>query len=197
MKTNRILFKFFSASIIFNVNLLSNESLPYEIPDIHQNTPFILTLLSKYLPENPVIIEAGACDGADSVIMANFWPQGTIYAFEPVPESYQTILNRIKNKSNIFAIEYALGDKNGTADFYTSALTWSPEEKNFLDASSLLPPTDKMKSCFPQLIFNKKIQVPVITLDTWCEQNNVDRIDMLWLDMQGYELNMILASPKI
>jgi hypothetical protein len=36
----------------------------------------------------------------------------------------------------------------------------------------------------------QKIEVDVITLKDWCEQNNVPKIDMMWMDVQGSELNI-------
>ena len=51
----------------------------------------------KYL-KDPVIIEAGACDGEDTVIMSNMFPNGMIYSFEPVPALYQKALRKVKNK---------------------------------------------------------------------------------------------------
>ncbi len=118
-------FKNFSILITFSTNLSSETSSLIQIP--RNNNLFVLQLISKYLPENPIIIEAGAFNGSDSLVMSNFWPKGTIYAFEPAPELYQLIVKRIKDKSNIFAFEYALSDKNGIANFYLSAKTNSPK----------------------------------------------------------------------
>jgi hypothetical protein len=38
--------------------------------------------IAPYLTDSPVILEAGACDGADTVKFAQRWPDATIYAFE-------------------------------------------------------------------------------------------------------------------
>ena len=45
----------------------------------------------KFLPENPVILEAGAHKGKDTVEMAKLWPAGTIHAFEPVPSLFKKL----------------------------------------------------------------------------------------------------------
>jgi len=42
-------------------------------------------IVAPYLPANPVIIEAGAFNGSDTIKLAKKWPQATIHAFEPVP----------------------------------------------------------------------------------------------------------------
>ena len=46
-------------------------------------------------------------------------------------------------------------------------------------------------------VFNKEIKVPVTTLDTWAERNNISHADFLWLDLQGSELPVMKKSPKI
>lgn len=35
------------------------------------------------------------------------------------------------------------------------------------------------------------------TLDTWAAKNNIEKVDFLWLDMQGFEFKMLEASNKI
>ena len=41
-------------------------------------------LIKQYLPINPVVIEAGAHIGTDTVEFSKIWPKGSIYAFEPI-----------------------------------------------------------------------------------------------------------------
>lgn len=36
-----------------------------------------------------------------------------------------------------------------------------------------------------------------MTLDDWAEQHNFDRVDFLWLDMQGAELALLESSPVL
>ena len=44
--------------------------------------------LTRFIPADAVIVEAGAHRGFDTVQFARLWPEGTIHAFEPVPEKY-------------------------------------------------------------------------------------------------------------
>ena len=50
---------------------------------------------------------------------------------------------------------------------------------------------------FYYCFFNETISVVSVTLDAWAEKNNIKNIDLLWLDMQGFELNMLKASKVI
>jgi FkbM family methyltransferase len=142
------------------------------------------------LPLNPVIIECGGFDGRDTVLMASRWPKGKIYTFEPVPLLFKRIVKRTHRIPNIKAYPLALADKTGKMIFFLSDYNNSGNPSG---SSSLLPPKDH-KEFDQKVTFNGQIEVDAMTLDDWAAQEHVDHIDFMWLDMQGYELNMLKAS---
>lgn len=145
--------------------------------------------IASFLPKKPIIVEVGAHNGTDTCEMASLWPTSTIYAFEPLPNLYNEILKRIQQFKNVFVYPYALSDSNGSALFYIS-------EGASDGSSSLLPPGDHLE-LHPEVLFEKTITVPTLTLDRWAEKNNITSVDALWLDMQGYEPAMLQASPSV
>lgn len=152
-----------------------------------------LTFIKPYLPNNPIIIEAGAFKGHDTLKLATLWPQGTIHAFEPVPELFAELKQRTQNMPNIHGYQLALSDHNGMAKFHMSEHPKRPGTPS--QAGSLLKPKERLKHS--PIYFTGTIEVPTITLDSWAEQNNISHVDFLWLDMQGHELAMLKASPGI
>lgn len=48
-------------------------------------------IIGEYLPYNPVIIEAGAHIGIDTIEMHKLWPKSTIYAFEPMSDLFDRL----------------------------------------------------------------------------------------------------------
>jgi FkbM family methyltransferase len=160
----------------------------FAIPRI-QNEKISKILLKKYLPSNPVIIDCGAHDGSDSVALAKLFKKATIYAFEPVKDLYTSLKVNTSHFKNIITYPIALADLDGEMDFYISA--------GGSDASSsLLEPRDHLTD-HPDTFFANKVTVATSTLDSWAKENNINKIDMLWLDMQGFELKMLMASPYI
>ena len=151
----------------------------------------VLRCVKTYLPENPIIVEAGAWDGRDSVLMAQFWPQGHIYAFDPVPSHFQSIKKHSAQFRNIYPCGKALSDVNGVATFYLSVHENNPDEIS--GSSSLLQPKEHLAED-PSVSFPYAMEVETITLDSWAQEMGIDHVDFLWLDMQGFELNMIKAS---
>lgn len=153
----------------------------------------VLALVTPYLPEDPIIVEAGAYDGSDSIIISEWWPQGMVHSFEPIPELYKKLSHKTQQSKSIITYQLALGDFVGIGSMYVSEEPWNlgiPSQ-----SSSLLEPKDHLY--YASTLFTQKIDVVVKTLDIWAEEKNIDHVDFLWLDMQGYELNTLMASPKI
>jgi len=146
-------------------------------------------LLKKYLPSNPVIIDCGAHIGSDSIELARIFPNSTIYAFEAVPAIFKNLENNTKKYKNIECYQLALSNVKGVSFMYLSS--------GLSDASSsLLKPTGHIKN-HNEVFFNEIIDVNTVTLDEWAQSSNVNHIDFLWLDMQGFELQMLKASPDL
>ena len=176
--------------ILVTINFVSLISV-VQLPQF-QPKP-VLELVKKYLPDNPFIVDAGAYEGHESVLMAQLWPKGCVFSFEPVPEIFNILIRVTDKYSNIKRFPIALSSSNGSAKFYLSE---EPEIPNIPSQSgSLRPPKEHLN--YSGTCFKRQISVPTITFDRWAEQNEIEKIDFLWLDMQGTELDMLKASPKI
>ena len=145
-------------------------------------------VLEKYLPADAVIVDCGAHNGADSVGLAKIFT-GEIHSFEPVPTIFKSLKHATQKYSNIHCYNLALSDANGKQEFYVS-------EGASDGSSSLLPPLEHLKD-HPGTTFENKILVDTLTLDQWAINNGISKVDMLWLDMQGYEWNMLKTSEVI
>lgn len=146
-------------------------------------------LLKRILPESPVIVEAGAHIGRDTIEMAKIWPKGHIYAFEPVPDVYNQLIKRTIQYENISCYQKALSDVDGARNIFVSSGT--------SDASSSLLKPNKHLEFHPSVIFQASELVESVTLDSWASQIGIKTIDFLWLDLQGMELQVLQASPRI
>lgn len=153
----------------------------------------VLSFIKDFLPPNPVVVEAGAFRGFDTVVMAECWPQGTIYAFEPVPQLFTQLQTKAANYQNIICYQCALSDKNGQASFH---LAQRPEKLGIpTQAGSLLKPKERLT--WSEMQYSQEIIVPTITLDSWAQATRIDKLDFLWLDVQGYALPILQAMPTL
>jgi FkbM family methyltransferase len=152
----------------------------------------VLEIIQKYLPTNPIIVEAGAFDGRETQKMSALWPNGIIHAFEPVPAIFEKLTINTSHLKNVYRYPIALSDQTGTAQLYISEKKDKPGIPT--QANSLLKPKERLS--ISPLIFPTKIEVPTTTLDDWAHDYHINHVDFLWLDLQGYELNVLKASPK-
>src|SRR5437867_13126922 len=54
------------------------------------------------------VFEVGACDGRDCVTYANMFEQATVYAFEPVPQSFRHLQQRAAEHPRLVPCNVAL-----------------------------------------------------------------------------------------
>ena len=164
---------------------------------LHRKQIFVNDVL-KYLPdiEAPIILEAGAADGSDTLRFAKLLLplQGVIYAFEPVLQNFERLRELVKDQHNVCAFRMALGDHDGKMRMNVSRNI--KVDDNIASSSSLLKPKTLISS-HPHIVFEKSEEVDVRTIDSWAAENKVTRIDAMWLDMQGSECATLQASPVI
>jgi len=159
----------------------NGDNIPYEA-------------IKKYLPDSPVILEAGAHNGFNSVEMASNWPSATIHAFEPVPAAFDELATRAKAfPHRILCNPAGLGPKSGEMVLNLSG----DGSAGSCQSSSLLPPTSQNAQEYSFLSFEKTISVAVTTIDDWASANQINQLDFLWLDMQGYELECLKGAKKM
>jgi FkbM family methyltransferase len=151
-----------------------------------------LKLVEHFIPENPIVFEAGAHDGTDSVILSKFWPNGTIISFEANPNQFKSYQGKAKLHKNMSGYNLALNSFKGAADFYVCRGA-KGDKSEFEGSSSLLKPSKALEAeCKGPVI-----KVPCVVLDDWCKENKVKNIDFIWIDLEGFEKQFIESSPTV
>jgi FkbM family methyltransferase len=144
---------------------------------------------ARHLPPDAVILEAGAHRGADTEVFADMWPEGHIHAFEPVAAVYEHLKNAVRTRSNVSTYPLALGSSVETRPMWVSGGIHDY-------SSSLLPPREHLNA-FPEVRFDDIQEVTVTTIREWSAEHAVDRLDGLWLDMQGGELAALTGAGPL
>jgi len=130
------------------------------------------------LSEIKTIFDIGSLNGIESVKFTEKIPDCMVHTFEPNTESYNNVLISVENIPNIKVHNFAASNFNGKSDFF---ITYDN-----MGGSSLLQPKDLTKTG----PINVKTEVDVVKLDEWCLVNNIPAIDVIWMDVQGSELNI-------
>ncbi len=163
-----------------------DKHLQEKFPRLTYKRSDIYSLLRVILPSNSVILEAGANNGDDTFELSSIWTKGSVYAFEPSPKSFKRLQKAIKNKKNVKIFPYALSDTNGKIPFYVN--------NDNSGSSSLL---ERSKEAGKNFLNTAKIIVKSYTMDKWAEKNNIPKVDFMWLDMEGFELQALKKSENI
>jgi FkbM family methyltransferase len=152
--------------------------------------PFaLLAGLRARLGDRPTIVEAGAHSGLDTVCLSRLFTDGTVHAFEPVPELFAKFRKRTAGLANVRTYNCALGARSGEATLYLSGGSSD-------GSSSLLRPSGHLEF-HPRVTFTASFQVPCVSLDDWARENGIAKVDLLWLDLQGLEFDVLSASSLV
>ncbi len=137
-------------------------------------------VIKHFSREGQVIVDAGAHMGDWSdLVLQHTHNNCRLISFEPVPNFYNKLCNRIGNRAEIH--NKALGREEAYAIM------------NYYYVES-----EGCSSLYERKVLNdipvKKIKVPVTSLDSFCVTNKIDHIDLLKIDVEGAEWDLLLGA---
>jgi FkbM family methyltransferase len=136
----------------------------------------------------PVIFDVGANMGQTLENYATVFPEATIHSFEPFPESYGHLEVTASRYPGAVPHRLALTDAAGERTFFVNP-QWHTR-------NSLLPrPSEGRRYYRAGSDLASSVTVQTETLDAFCSQHGVDRINILKLDVQGAE-GMVLRGAE-
>lgn len=153
------------------------------------NLPNILKFLKIGQNKNIIIFDVGAHSGKTLIEYQNIFEDAYIHSFEPHPKTFKILENNIKqyNFKNVFLHNIALGEFKETKEFY---VTENPLLSGFIKPSSIIDPKYNNK-----LLSSERYET--ITGDNFCNNKNINSIDILHLDVQGFELEVLKGFTEL
>jgi FkbM family methyltransferase len=148
------------------------------------------------------IFEIGVCEGEDTIRFRRRFPRSTIYAFEPLPKNIKRITKNLKSydADRISLHQIALSNENGHSDFFVSSGHPDSQPKTGWDfgnkSSSLLKPKEHLKT-HKWMKFKDKISVKTRRLDSFCTDHAINKIDFIYMDVQGAELMVLEGAGNL
>jgi len=153
--------------------------------------------------QRPTILDIGACEGEDSIRYARRFPAGKVFAFEPLPANQALVRANFARYAvtNAELVPIALSDRAGEASFNVSSgrppELFAGEHWNYGNkSSSLLQPTDS-GPMHGWIEFKETITVRTATLDEFCSERKIDRIDFIQMDVQGAERLVLTGAAHM
>lgn len=143
--------------------------------------PFLTPEFTKHIDIEDVtyLLELGARDGHYTKSLLDFYRPEKLFSIDANPNAKQTIENSVASLEQVTFSSIALSDEVGEVHFYLNL--------DCPGSSSVYNhPTCK----------TKRIAVPSTTLDLFCKDNNISRLDLICADVEGAE-PQIFKDQKI
>ena len=144
--------------------------------------------LVKKILENNInnIIEFGSYDGGDGIKYKYHFPNANVYSIEASPTCY----NKIKplEKYGLKVFNYAISDKNSILDFYE---TYDINANNYAPCGSLNKNYVSTTTGQIPLKILEPIKVETRRLETFCNEQNISKIDLLHVDVEGCAVEVL------
>jgi FkbM family methyltransferase len=144
-----------------------------------------LRYLHSYFKPEMVFVDVGANQGEFSLFAAKRLPTGKVYAFEPVGDFFSMLKENISlNKfANIEPWKLGLSDKAGSFPIYFDS---DHKNQNEGIASLFALPDQQVKET-----------IETITLDSFCSNNQITKVDVIKIDVEGAEFQVLKGSEQV
>lgn len=153
------------------VNYSSGMHLIWNVCDIGE-----VDLCHHIANDCKTIFDVGTRD--ESHIVDNIYSASKrFYLFEPLPQFTSVLSERYKTHENVSVHQAGLGANETWLDFFESSQSFINRE-----------------------VFKQEkptLRVPVTTVDKFCAQNNIEQIDFLKIDTEGFELEVLLGAKRM
>jgi FkbM family methyltransferase len=143
--------------------------------------------LEKLINEGDTVFDLGANIGLHTALFSRWvGDAGRVLAFEPVPETAWQLretlaLNRC---ANVEVFELAILDRSGFAEMNTFSQRYAAWNSFG-------------KPAFGDVRPSGVTTVPIRDLDTFCNDEHIDRISFLKIDVEGFEKSVILGAKEL
>lgn len=114
-----------------------------------------------------------------------FGQKATIHCFEPNPSLFGTLAPRVSDDAGISCHELAVGKDTGSATLFLDAVGSS--------RGSLIRDTFNVT----EKSVGASHEVAVTTLDEFARENDIARIDLIKLDVEGHELAVLQGAARL
>ena len=148
---------------------------------------------------DPVIIEIGCNDGTHTQWFLELFADPVVHCFEPDPRAASRFTQALGMHSKVHLWPLAISDRIGRISFHQSGGRQRRLQSGEVvewDMSGSIKTPKKHLEYHPAITFEHTIDVETTTLDAWCAQAGVDRIDFLWMDVQGAELDVFRGGER-
>ena len=135
------------------------------------------------------LFDVGAHLGETAVEWAAKYPQAVIHSFEPCGASFEQLQANVRRFPKVKPVNLALGDRIGCQNLHVNA--FSATNSLLAAAPQIGDPTTK-----DLLACTGEVSIQVSTVDAYCQENGIEFLDVLKMDVQGFELQVLRGAER-
>ena len=132
--------------------------------------------------DQPLIFDIGANVGQSVRKFREELPNCTIHSFEPSPTTFELLRQNVSAFENLHLRNCALGSSSGQMSFLENT---KPNMSSFLPLST-----------YGWGEIEKETLVEVETIDQYCSERDIQRMDILKSDTQGFDLEVLKGAEE-
>jgi FkbM family methyltransferase len=168
-------------------NAINDTGIETSIITNNTYEPEVIKEIKSILNNGSTFIDGGANIGFFSLIASKIvGPTGAVIAFEPTPSTLNYLKKNITTNKikNIIVVDKGLSSSEKQLPFLLSK---DNPEANFIVSKEDENLQNK----------DKIIKISTISIDKFCSENNINKIDLIKLDIEGQELEAIKGAREI
>jgi FkbM family methyltransferase len=136
-------------------------------------------LLKRILFTGAVVVDAGANIGIYSEFLSRcVGPTGAVHSFEPSPDNFKRLHAATGKLSNVRLSQAAVGEYSGKSELYLS-------DKLNVDHRAYMAAGDSRRT----------VPIEIVALDDYFKPG--ERVDLIKMDIQGYELHALRGANRL
>lgn len=170
--------------------LLSYSTRKRLLDIVKPNRPGIGPVLRNMDRSLRTVFDIGANVGDVSLLMLYYFPQATVYSFEPCADTYRQLTKNI-GKSG-----YGGRSKACNFGFYDVPKEANLNITSFHGANSMLELTDEYRRMNPHIKELNSEKINLVRLDDYVTEQGIGHIDLVKIDVEGVEKQILDGGVK-
>ena len=138
------------------------------------------------LSKKPIIFDIGSNIGNSAIILKSNFKNSEIHCFEPIKKTFEILKKNLSNYADLKLNNFALGPKL-SSEQYMHTFKHSNLISNFHETTQLTVNNANMDI----------EKVKSINLDQYCINNKIEVIDILRIDVNGYEISVLEGAKYL
>jgi FkbM family methyltransferase len=165
-------------SLDIDIRRLSNVTIPFGVDWLHD-----IHFLCKGGPLGTVL-DVGANIGTFTKRVAESFPDSDIFAFEPVPSTYEKLVENTRNLRRVTTTRAGMSNRIGEGRITTQPLS---QQNRLIDADSFNKSEHDSNS----------IKLDLLTVDEFCNNHASGRIGLLKTDTEGHDVQVLQGAQTL